>query len=181
MKKTLFTLSILLSASAYAGQGVYVGATLGESNTTNGSNTAAWNNSSYNGVYGGLVGYQFNQNFAVEGAYTGAGKFGNNTVNGKSDILTLDAVGLIPFSSNFSLYGKLGMGSATTKSVNSNTPGYSGATRSAVTYGVGIQMEATRNISARLGYDSYRSAINTPAGSGNFDSNVFSVGALYHF
>lgn len=180
MKKSIAILTLLLSSSAFAGEGWYVGATAGVSNTDNANNISAWNNSSNNGVVGVLAGYQFNRNFALEGAYTGAGKFSNAAVSGKSDILTLDAVGMIEVMPAFNLYGKVGMGSATSKSVSG--AGYSGTTHSAVTAGLGVQYDVTRHVAARLGYDYYQTAINTPNnGTPNFASNVVSAGVLYHF
>lgn len=179
MKKSIAILAITLSSSAMAGEGWYIGATAGISNSNSASNVSAWNNSSNDAVVGALAGYQFNQNFAIEGAYTGAGKFSNPAVSGKSDVLTVDAVGLLEIMPAFDLYGKLGFGSATSKSITG--VGYSGATHSALTYGAGVQYNATRQISARLGYDYYQSALNTPAGNGNFGSNVVSAAVLYHF
>ncbi|NDU89977.1 MAG: porin family protein [Ferrovum sp.] len=180
MKKIALTLATLLSSSAYA-QGLYVGGTVGEAQTLNASNQAAWNNSSYNPAFGALIGYQFNRYFGVEGAYTEAGKFGNNTVSGKTDVATLEGVGYLPLSNLLSLYGKLGVGSATSQSVNSAAPGYSGATRISSTYGLGLQFRINALFSARIGYDYYRSALNTPDGTADFGSNAFTVGALYHF
>ncbi|MBW8066822.1 outer membrane beta-barrel protein [Ferrovum sp.] len=180
MKKIALTLAFLLPSGAYA-QGLYIGGTMGEAQTLNASNQAAWNNSSYNSVFGALIGYQFNRYFGVEGAYSEAGEFGNNAVSGKTDVATLEGVGYLPLSNVLSLYGKLGVGSATTQSVSSARPGYSGANRISSTYGLGLQFNINAAFSARFGYDYYRSALNTPDGTADFGSNAFTVGALYHF
>ncbi len=182
MNKHLALFALLaLSTSALAASsndGWYAGVSLGASNTQSPSNIAGWT-SSNNAVYGALAGYQFNPNFAIEGAYTGAGKFSNAYVNGKSDILTLDLLGKVEIMPAFDLYGKLGVGSATSKSVNGL--GYAGTTHTGATYGLGIQYNVNTAWSARLGYDYYQSAINTPAGGSNFSANVVSLAALYHF
>ncbi len=181
MKKTLAAalLSITVATPAFAESGFYIGGTLGRAGI---SNFGAALTKSSDTVYGGLVGYQFNPNFGLEAQYTGAGKFSTATMSGKSDIFTLDAVGTVPLADNFSLYGKLGMGSSKSK-ISDSTLTYQGVSRTAATYGLGVQYAATPELGIRFGWDRYGSAVKTAATGAktNFNSNVWSAGVVYAF
>jgi OOP family OmpA-OmpF porin len=167
-------------ASSAADQGFYAGVTVGSSSTNNtiGAQTLTKTNG---GVYGGLLGYQLNKNFAVEAQYTGASKFEYAPVTGKSDAFSLTAVGIIPLSNEFSMYGKLGFAS-TRSSLTNNTALSTGANRSAATYGIGAQYNVTPAIGVRLGWDAYGSALIDNAGlTQKFNSSTVTVGAIFKF
>lgn len=181
MKKTFAAalLSVAVATPAFADSGFYIGGTLGSAKTNN-FGTAVLTKSS-DTVYGGLVGYQFNQNFGVEAQYTGAGKFSTATMSGKSDVLGVTAIGTLPLADNFSVYGKLGIARSKTK-ISDTTLTYQGTSRTAATYGVGVQYNATAQLGVRVGWDRYGSAVKTNTGaSNNFNSNVLSVGVVYAF
>ena len=76
-------------------------------------------------------GYRFNKNFALEGGYFDLGKFGYTATtvlpagtligNTKLDGLNLDAVGILPITGKFSVFGRIGMNYAEAKDSFSNT------------------------------------------------------------
>ena len=156
MKKILAAalLSVAAAPAFAADTGFYVGVDVGRSSTGGIAGVAL--SQSTDTVGGVLAGYQVNKNFAVEAFFTGAGKFagtgGGRAITGKADVWGADAVGLLPLSDAFSLYGKLGY--ASTKTSASSVPaGLADATRNAVTYGVGAQYNVTPAIGVRLGWD----------------------------
>lgn len=178
MKKAIaVALLSIAAAPAFADSGLYIGGTLGRASTNNFGPPLTSSSAS---VYGGIIGYQLNQNFGIEAQFTGAGKFSTATMSGKSDILTIDAVGSMPVSDSFSIYGKIGMGSAKTK-VSDVTATYQNASRTAVTYGLGVQYAATPNVGIRFGWDRYGSAISNAGVKTNFNSNVLAAGVVYGF
>ncbi len=178
MKKAIaVALLSIATAPAFADSGFYIGGTLGRASTKSFGTTLTSSSAS---VYGGIVGYQLNQNFGIEAQYTGAGKFSTATMSGKSDVLALDAVGSMPVSDSLSLYGKIGVGNSKTK-VSDTTATYQNASRTAATYGLGVQYAATPNVGIRFGWDRYGSAISNAGVKTNFNSNVWAAGVVYGF
>ncbi len=181
MKKTLAAalLSVAVATPAFAESGFYIGGTLGNAKISNFGNAVLTKSS--DSVYGGLVGYQFDKNFGVEAQFTGVGKFTTATISGKGDAFGVAAIGTLPLSDSFSLYGKLGFASSKTK-ISDATGTYLGASRTAATYGLGVQYNVSPQIGIRLGWDRYGSAVKTNAGNTtNFNSNVWSAGVIYAF
>ncbi len=172
------------TASA-AQSGFYVGADVGRSSVGTVAPGLAMTKST-DTVGGVFVGYQFTENWGVEGFYTGGGKFSATNAamtgygSGKSDVYGLDLVGTAPLADNFSVYGKLGY--ASTKTSASDTSGTtSGATRSAATYGLGLEYDVMPQVGIRFGWDRYGAAINNAGVKSNFNSNVWAIGVLYKF
>jgi OOP family OmpA-OmpF porin len=173
-------LSAVISAPAFAAdEGFYAGITLGNGKP-NVAPTAQALSKSSNFIYGGLAGYQYNKNLAVEAQFTGAGKatdIAGNTV--KADALSLTAVGLLPLSDSFELLGKLGVASAKTTSSAGATN--LGASRTGLTYGLGAQYNVTQNLGIRLVWDRYAVATVNAGVKTNANANVMTVGAVYKF
>ncbi len=174
--------SALFASSAQA-EGWYVGADVGRSSTGTVAPGIAMTKSKST-VGGAFLGYQFTQNWGVEGFYTGVGKFsGTQTVgssSGKGDAYGLDVVGTLPLADAFSLYGKLGY--ASTKTSASSVPiGLSGANRNAATYGLGAEYDFTPQVGLRLGWDRYGAAVSNVGIKNNFNANVWSLGVLFKF
>lgn len=94
--------------------------------------------------FGGFVGYQFNQSFAVEAGYRRLADFDNVTVNQTH----ASVIGILPLQSNFNIYGRLGYNNLDVK----NTASFGGLkdSTSGVLYGVGVGYNFTPNITARL-------------------------------
>ena len=142
-------------------------------------------------------GYQFNRNFAVEGGYFNLGEFGYNattqppalagTLNGKIKLqgLNLDAVGMLPLSDKFSVFGRLGLQYAQAKDSFSSTgvvatPTNPNPSKKALNYkaGVGVQYDFNRSLGMRVEAERYRidDAINNKG-----DINMYSLGLVYRF
>jgi OOP family OmpA-OmpF porin len=95
---------------------------------------------------GVFAGYNFNENFALEGGYRQA-KFDQF----KLQQLSLSVIGTMPLSNNFSVYGRLGYNDIDTK-VRVNGGTFSGDVDSGVVYGVGMGYAFTPTISGRVEY-----------------------------
>lgn len=184
-------LSTAVAAPAFAADtGLYAGVTLGRSNT-NSPNPNVILTKSKDTVLGVLGGYQFTKNWGAELFYTGAGKYaGHNAANtvtssGKADVYGIDAVGTMPLSDAFSLYGKLGFARAKTSTSSVPASTLAGATRTAATYGLGGVYNVNQSVGIRFGWDRYGAA--TTGGSGvvgakdNFNANVYSLGGVFKF
>lgn len=180
MKKiaTALLLSTVVAAPAFAAdEGFYAGVTLGSARV---GVPAAFGGATKNSdtVYGILGGYQFNKNWAAELEYTGAGKFTTATSTGKADAFGVTAVGTLPMSDTFSLYGKLGFAQVTGKANGAAA----NANRTSATYGLGLQYNVTPAVGIRAGWDRFGAAAKTAAGATqNYNSNVYSVGAVFKF
>ena len=153
MFKKIATAAALLVASsaAFAAQPntFYAGADVGK--------TRADDFSKRDTSAGAFVGYNFHENFAVEGGYRRladydiyVGTIGSGFADGKAkvDQAHLSLVGSLPLGQNFSLYGRLGVNRLEAKV---SSAGYSAkdATTKAL-YGVGMRYAFTPAVSARL-------------------------------
>ncbi|WP_435627567.1 porin family protein [Candidatus Ferrigenium straubiae] len=190
MKKiaSALLLSTVVAAPVFAADsGFYAGVTAGQARASSYASNVTLTKST-DTVAGILAGYQFTRNWGAEAFYTGAGKFtGVNTVgvtgSGNADTWGLVVVGTLPLSDAFSLYGKLGYASTKTSASSSNGI-MKGATRSAETYGLGATYNINKSVGIRFGWDRYAAAVanGTAIGSkDNFDSDVYSVGAVFKF
>lgn len=185
MKKiaAVLLLSTAVAAPVFAADtGLYAGVTLGRSNTGDVAPGVAMTKST-DTVLGVLGGYQITKNWGAEAFYTGAGKWAATSAgvpaSGKADAWGVVAVGTLPLSDTFSLYGKLGYASTKTKA-NSPTMDLS-ATRNAATYGLGAQYNVNQAIGIRFGWDRYGAAVNTNVGKVNNNANVYSLGGVFKF
>lgn len=186
MKKmtTLVFLGLLVSPLAFAGggsdRGMYAGLTVGNGkpgiaavapNTLTDKSSTAW---------GGLLGYKFNKNVAVEGEYTTLGRVKDNTGgSAKGDAFGVSAVGMLPMNDKFGVYGKLGY--AHTKT---STSGFTatGASRTAPTYGIGMQYNVNPMFGLRLGVDRFGVATTSVGGAKvKANADVVSLGAVFNF
>ncbi len=61
-----------------------------------------------NDLLGAALGYQFNSFFALEAEYIDFGNFGEDNVEGKLKGFGLGAVGRLPLTESFGVYGKAG-------------------------------------------------------------------------
>jgi opacity protein-like surface antigen len=140
-------------------------------------------------VYNLDIGYQVNQNLAVEGGYIGStdetyNAIGGNLVHPVSASAriagwTLVAVGILPLDDQFSLLGKIGISgikdSATVTGPNGTASADS--TKNDITYGIGVKYDFTDTTSMRLCLDSYSVGSSTASSR----STVWTVGVGYHF
>ncbi len=175
-------LSAVVAAPAFAAsEGFYAGLSLGSGKPgiTPAAGAALTRNSDF--IYGGLLGYQFNQNLAAEAQFTGVGKV--TDINGrtaKGDAFSMAAVGFLPLGNRLNLYAKLGLASTSTK-ITAGAPNRN-ASRFGATYGLGVQYNLTRNFGMRFGWDRYGMAMATGA---NFKTNANAdkmvLGLIYNF
>ncbi len=149
MKKlaAILALSTLCATSAFADNTghAYIGADIGSSSFTN---AAPWPNPSVLRIDGG---YYFSNNVAVEVGYAmfGDSTFGGVTLSARS--FHVAAVGLLPVSPQFDVFGKLGFAS------NSETwtgGGMTLLTTSAndIMYGLGAQFHVNQQLSITAQY-----------------------------
>lgn len=141
-------------------------------------------------LYGG---YQFNNNFALEGGYFNLGKFGytattvpagSMTGDIKLQGLNLDAVGKLPLTDKLSAIGRVGLNYAQARDTFSGTGAVrvlnASASKSETNYklGAGLQYDFTESLGMRLEAERYR--INDAIGNkGHID--LISVGLVYRF
>lgn len=195
----------LLSASAFAGD-VYILGSVGQASTK--INKSGMDNALIDAGVTGLssstketdtayklqLGYQFNQYFAVEGGYVnmGEGKYSANFNGGvgkatwKVDGWNIDAVGILPVSDKFALFGKLGTFAAHTKVDASATgPGGSAsgsdsANNWSTHYGIGASYAFTKSVGLRVEYERF-DKVGKDNSTGKSDVDLWSVGVAYKF
>jgi OOP family OmpA-OmpF porin len=174
-----FALSAALAAQADTQPGFYVGAGVGTTKVSDDAFDGSGIDDSDTGfkLFGG---YDFNQNFAVEVSYLDLGEASISDAGDSLTVgvtaLTASAVGRLPVSDMFALYGKLGYASYDVKarfSVAGFGSGSGSDSDSDLIYGVGGALSFGGNFEARLEYE----ALNVDGG----DLNMISIGALYRF
>jgi OOP family OmpA-OmpF porin len=139
------------------------------------------------------VGYQFSQNFAIEGSYVNLGKLeihgtssnpANPAMDGnvKSSGVSLDAIGSYAFGDRWAVFGKFGLFIAnTTASAALTNAGRSVTSSSATsTYGLGGQLNVARNIGLRLEWERYTN-IGDKQKTLTEDVDLTSLGIVYYF
>lgn len=202
----LAALSVIYSQVAFADEpGWYGGANVGQSRATidnaritsnllsGGLTTTGISDRDRSTGFKLYGGYQFNNNFALEGGYFNLGKFGytattvpagSMTGDIKLQGLNLDAVGKLPLTGNLSAIGRVGLNYAQARDTFSGT----GAVRvlnpspskSETNYklGAGLQYDFSESLGMRLEAERYR--INDAIGNkGHID--LISVGLIYRF
>jgi OOP family OmpA-OmpF porin len=152
-------------------EGLYIGGQVG----------APDYHSSLNGVSGGgsgmglklYGGYQINPNFAVEGGVFGLGHIDDVTGKVQTRGLFVDAVGLYPLGTNWSLLGSAGLAAARFDSSavgDDDSPG--------LKLGAGLQYDLSKQVSLRAQYDRYHF---TGAYDGKANIGQTTVGLRYAF
>jgi OOP family OmpA-OmpF porin len=167
------------AAQADTQPGFYAGAGIGTTKVSDDSFDGTGIDDSDTGfkIFGG---YNFTENWAAEVSYfdfgeasaSGGGASASVGVSG----LSASAVGRLPVSDMFSLYGKLGFASYDVDA-KFNIPGFGSGSASDsdsdLIYGVGGALSFGGNFEARLEYE----AINVSGG----DVNMLSVSGLFRF
>jgi OOP family OmpA-OmpF porin len=174
-----FALTGALAAQADTQPGFYVGAGVGTTKVSDNSFDGTGIDDSDTGfkIFGG---YDFNQNIAVEVSYLDLGEASASDAGDSLSVgvtaLTAAAVGRLPLSDMFALYGKLGYASYDVK-VHVNIAGFGSGSgsdsNSDLFYGVGGALSFGGNFEGRLEYE----AINVDGG----DLNMISLGGVYRF
>jgi OOP family OmpA-OmpF porin len=163
-KKIAFAATLaILASSAFAAEkpSFYAGADIGSTKIDGISDRQT--------SFGGFIGYQFHENFAVEGGYRRLADF--DVIKGAN--LTLDqaavsVIGTLPLSSGFNVFGRLGYNRV---EATGNAGSFSStASDTGVLYGVGLGYAFNAKISARV-------EVQKPSS----DSSNVSVGVSYKF
>lgn len=97
---------------------------------------------------GGFVGYQFNQNIAMELGYRSLADFKFAGADWRARQTALSVIGSIPFGSGFSVFGRLGYNHVSLKVKSAG--GTDTESESKVMYGVGMAFQITPVIAARV-------------------------------
>ncbi|TFW35572.1 outer membrane beta-barrel protein [Massilia horti] len=129
-----------LAASSFAAPGFYAGADLGLTQIHSENNETS---------FGGFAGYRFTDNLSAELGYR---KLGNWDLGGgigfKTEQTHLSAVGTLPLSNGFSVFGRLGLnnlhGTATVDKIKVSD------NEVKVLYGAGVGYDFGSNVSARV-------------------------------
>lgn len=144
---------ISLCASAQESErGWYVGVDVGQSDFAGENDTA----------FKLLGGYRINRHFAAEGAY--AWLFDKN--GAEATAFELVGVGSLPFANRLSVFAKLGFANAYIESSTLDEENVE------LTYGVGAQYDATRNLGIRAQWQRYDTSE---------EIDVFSLGLVWRF
>jgi predicted porin len=114
--------------------------------------------------FGGFVGYNFHQNFALEGGFRRLAKYDVVGEDLTLDQTALSVVGTVPLSQGFNVFGRLGYNHL---KADSN---FGGASDSGVLYGVGLGYNFSPTIAGRV-------EVQKPSS----DSTNVSVGVAYQF
>lgn len=141
-------------------------------------------------IYGG---YQINKNFALEGGYFDLGQFSFNAATSPAGTLSgniklrgfnLDAVGTLPITEKFSVFGRIGANYAEARDSFAGTgavvvlnPNPS-KRETNLKVGLGVQYAFTESLSLRAEAERYR--INDAVGNKG-DVDVMSLGLVYRF
>lgn len=155
------------------------------------------NRDNHDTAYKVFGGYQFNQNFALEGGYFNLGKFGfsaltspTGTFNGQVKIqgFNLDLVGTLPLTERFSVFARAGAQAAKTGDTYGGSTVINGfhpsPSKREVNYkaGAGVQFEVNPSFLVRAEAERYR-LTDTVGRKGNADmislSLVFPFGRSY--
>lgn len=206
-KLGLLALAVIASPFAMADDsaGWYGGASIGQSRATiddaritsgllgDGFSTTLITNEDRDLGYKIFGGYQFNKNFALEGGYFDLGKFGftattvpAGTLSGNIKLrgINLDAVGILPITEKFSVFGRVGANYAEatdsfagTGLVSVRNPNPSSRDTN-LKLGLGLQYAFTESLAMRAEVERYR--IDDAVGNKG-DIDLVSVGLLYRF
>lgn len=149
----------------------YIGGDVGKTTQRVDGNAQKRTSDSYS-IFGG---YKFNENFAVEAAYTDLGKVEFGGVTAKNKVYSLDGIARAPLGAGFGIYGKVGVAYAERDFNN----GLGDKDKTGLKLGVGVDYALTKNVSLRAEATRFN---NMPQANG-FDKkdDRLSMGVVYQF
>ena len=136
-------------------------------------------------IYGG---YQFSKNWAVEAEYVNFGQYKETEPAAHSIVKAsgfgVSAVGTLPLSDQFALFGKLGVLAKSTDTNDYNATGNSVYSQSKITaaalLGLGAEYRFTQNLALRAEYE-YAGKTSVGENGGKLNNSLLSVSARYSF
>lgn len=186
MKKLVAVALLSLSSVAMADSGAYAGIGFGRASvdvdTTGLSNTSVDDTDTGFKIYGG---YQFTNNFGLEAGYADLGKA---TINGEeigvpfngsieNSAIFLDAVGTLPLTNEFSVFGRAGVAFTKTEA-SVNVPGFGSASdkenEANLKFGLGAQYSFTKSVALRAEWERYLD-VGDEATTGESDVDVVGI------
>lgn len=130
------------------------------------------------------LGYQFNENWALEGGYVDLGKFKYNSASSlgalnadvKATGWNIDAVGTLPINEQFSVFGKIGLIRAKFEATATGPGGSASAseTESKSTWGIGGTYNFSKTVGVRAEWERFNMGDNS-------DVDLLSVGLAFKF
>jgi OOP family OmpA-OmpF porin len=192
----LATVAALVATPVFAQEtGFYAGGALGQAKAKD-----ACSDITGSGFVGGcddkdtawkiFGGYQFHRNFAAElgyvdlGEFTASGTFLGAPASGSVEAkgVELTALGIIPFTQQFSAYAKAGAfrWDVDTRAAVGAAAAGGGDKGTDFTYGVGLKYDFTRNIAARVEFQRYNNVGETST-TGQSDVNLWTAGVMFRF
>ncbi|HEX8987543.1 MAG TPA: outer membrane beta-barrel protein [Rhodocyclaceae bacterium] len=167
--RTVLAAAALAACSlAYAQQQSYVGIGAGESSTDiNGG-------SSRDTSYKLFAGYDFNRNWAVEGAYADLGKPGYPQGDARETAWYVAGKGALPISQQFDLFAKLGA------TRNKRDLGGDNS-RTDLLAGIGAEYKFNKQVGLRLEYEDFGKFGDNGNGIGSSRANMWTLGLDYKF
>ena len=136
------------------------------------------------------LGYSLSPNFAVEAGYIDFGKvkysasYTGGTADGtlKAGGIDVSALGILPLSDSFAVFGKAGVVAAKVKSSLSSSLLNSSASSNVVRplLGMGVTYKLSGNMDMRAEYE-HVSSLGKTATTGKMTDNMLSLGMAYHF
>lgn len=185
MKKSIITLFLMAASGGAiaADNGGYIGVGVGSSSTTIKDDTTGFSyTANASGATGRVFGGVRNGNFAVEAEYINLRTFDFAIASFSARGFGVSAVGFLPFSPEFSIYGKAGLSDIKTEATPA--PGYyltspESQSRVGVSLGLGAQFDVNRNVAFRVQLDSY--PYRAFAGNLTGRIGVFGLSAMFKF
>jgi len=178
--KNIFMLIVVLSTFATtsamaADTNLYLGAKFG-------SVSYGYDNVSNNSQagYGLIAGFSLNRVFSVEAEYNKLGGFDSSTGTVKGRSFGFSGIGSLPFSQEFSLFGKMGI--TTTTLEDTAKPGFTGNftyTNTSLAIGFGGQFNVGEAVGFRFGFDFYPVGDSTVTTTST--ANMMYIGTVLKF
>ena len=189
--------SVQAQAQAQERNGFYVGAGIGytlnmqENESVYSGNGPEKRTDTGFKFYGG---YQFNNNWAIEGQYVNLGTYAADTkrfvnnrhMTAKASGMSVAAVGMLPLGQSFSLFGKAG---AILKTVDASEYNDTKtlrrefkSTKTNVLLGLGAEFNVTQQLALRAEYEYFgKTALGANDNGPKLRNDMISIGARYTF
>jgi OOP family OmpA-OmpF porin len=179
-------LSGLVAASQASAQGFYIGGSVGQSDFDDSNTTGLITSGAVDGKDTGYKifgGYQFNQYIGVELAYVDLGQASYSGFSGAAPVtggtvktsgLNISAVGTLPLSSGFALFGKAGLyvWEAKANDVTGGVPFSEKQDGTDLSLGIGASYDFTKNFAIRAEWERFKAV---------GDIDLLSIGVVYKF